>query len=657
MLAILAQPALAQWTYDPENPQVVCDVVNTQQKVQQVPDGDGGTYVFWLDGRLDYYNHDVYGQHYNALGIPMWEESGREIMSYYSHIYGFAVVRTSSDGEMIIGVHSGITSIAPDSLRFQKLNAEGDKMWPSDLLAAKADGCVGNYFLGFENFSFYRDEIGYTVNFVPTYCGGSDGCRITHFNSDGILTGLYNGEPEGNQYYIGNRGIDKTYDGTGDTYIWYTGGNGLGAHAFCMRVNLAGDSVFAPVDVLDGTNGLNYQYSALSDENGITVCFQSTGEGGSRDMFMRRLNGDGSYAWGGEIINVCTAEGAQGNFHWIQDDDYYYIVWADNRPGVLGYYAIYAQKIEKTTGAIQWIEDGVEVFNQNTYLPYPKCTMRDDGKIVVVNEATASPYLNAQLLNQNGETEWTQDVSLGGYGYLPFYTDYTIINSDENVIVAWSRAFSGGGADGIFIAQVAEPDMTTYVSESVTACDSYEVNGEIYDASGVYEIMLPGDTLLTLTLTINSVVAETTLNGNTLSANNSEGNFTWINCNDNSTVASGTSSFTPSVSGEYALVVELNGCTDTSACSFVNITGIESVALTDIRYPFPNPFESSITIDLPLGTRGTELIFTDVTGKTVLKIAAQGGRQIVDTSSLASGSYTCIIKQAHETKSFLVMKK
>ena len=126
----------------------------------------------------------------DADGNELWENGGREIMNYYSTIYGFQVVRTAQDNEMIIGIHSGITSIAPDSLRFQKLDDNGMKLWANDLLVAKADGCVGNFFLGFENFSFLRDGSGnYTVNLVPTYCGGSDGCRLSHFNSDGVLTG------------------------------------------------------------------------------------------------------------------------------------------------------------------------------------------------------------------------------------------------------------------------------------------------------------------------------------------------------------------------------------------------------------------------------------------------------------------------------------
>jgi Secretion system C-terminal sorting domain len=638
--------AQAQWTNDPENPYQVCDVTCVQSAVQHVADGSGGAFVFWLDSRVgcngNTYN-DIYGQHYDENGYELWESGGREILSYPNTIERFAFVRTQSDNEMIAGAMVSGIGAESDSLWFQKIDDDGMKLWANDLLVAKSDGCTGNYFLGFESFSFLRDDSGYVVNFTPTYCGGSDGNRITRFSSNGVLTGPFNGEPEGNQYYIGARGIDRTYDGTNDVYLYYTDGNGAGAHARCMRVTIDGDSAWAPIDVLEGTNGLNYQYAAMSDEDGIAVCFQSNGAGNTVDLFMRKLNGDGTWAWNANTTNVCTADGQQGNFFWVQDQNFYYICWADGRPGVVGNYAVYAQKVDKATGEIVWAENGIQVLDQNTYLPYPKCVLRSDGKLIVTNESTDPLYgLNAQALNQEGTLAWNSPSVLANSSNLPFYADYGIIESGNNILVAWSKSFSGGGADGIYMANAQTP--MTQVSETISACNSYLSNGETFTQSGTYIQELPGDTLLTLNLTITNVLASTTLNGNTLTANNTEGNFSWINCTTNTTEASGSGTFTPTITGEYALVVELNSCADTSDCQLITVIGVEELTFANQISVFPNPGSDFLNMSALSPLHNAELRLYNQYGQLIRKVSGINGSQFfMNTEDLNAGIYWVMI--------------
>jgi hypothetical protein len=641
----------AQWSYDPENPQLVSDETCVQQNVQQVADDNGGTIVFWLDSRSGCNGNtfnDIYGQYYDANGTELWEEGGREILSYTSSIVSFAVMRQSSQEGIIVGAHSRGIGAATDSLRFQKLNDDGEQLWANDLLAAKSDGCEGNYFLGIENFSFIKNGNGYTVNFVPTYCGGADGCRITHFTTDGVLTGAFNGEPEGNQYYIGSRGIDNTYDGSNDTYLYYTGGNGTGAHAFVMRVTEAGDSAFAPVDVLEGTNGLNYQFAAMSDEDGIAVCYQSTGENGYVDLFIRKLNSNGTWAWNGDIKHVCVADGSQGNFHWVQDETYYYIVWADGRPGVIGNYAIYAQKIEKATGEMQWQQDGIVVFDQNTYLPYPKCVLTNQGKLIVTNEATWEFGFNAQTVNPDGTLDWPATSAIASFPLSPFYADYTLLKSSDNIIVAWSKVYSGGGADGIYISTIEAPAV--FLEETISACDSYTSNGETFTSSGVYVQQLPGDTTLVLNLTINTADISLSINGNTLEALTNEGFIYWINCADNSIVLDDSQTFTPEVSGEYALMVSNEACQDTSDCYLIEIIGIDELIALPLISLFPNPGDEVLNMKTAYPLKNSVLTVTDAVGRALMiRMNLSGSNFSFDMNDCEDGVY--LIELISEGKS------
>jgi hypothetical protein len=448
---------VAQWTNNPANPTVVSNTTCYQQSVQQVPDGAGGFYVFWKDSRISCNSgslFDVYGQHYSANGEEQWTSGGKMILNYAGSITSFSVQRYDDTGEMIIGA----VSAGPDSLRFQSLDPNGNKLWPADLLVGRADGCVGLYILGFESFSFLRDNTGYVVMMSPVYCGGSNGNRITRFNSSGNLTGLFGGEPEGNQYYIGARGFKKTYDNSGDLIIHYTNGNGSGAHASCLRVNLSGDTVWAPIDVLAGTNGLNYQFEVLNDGSGIYVFFETFQAGTNNDILLRKLNNDGTWAWGGATIPVAAADGGQGGYHVTQDDQNLYVVWTDSRLGATcGYYRIFAQCIDKVTGAALWATNGVQVFDQCSYIPTPKCIVSPEGQLLVSQLSTSlETGFNMNLLDTDGTVVWDQPFVACQTTFNPFYGDYVMGISDQNVAVSWARFNPGGGADGIHIARIYE---------------------------------------------------------------------------------------------------------------------------------------------------------------------------------------------------------
>lgn len=662
-MIFIANFTFAQWTIDPENPHLVSDGVCTQLKVDQVADGEGGTFVFWMDSRggcNQGYDYDIYGQHYDADGIELWEGGGREIINYVSSVAAFSVQRSLSDGEMVIGMHTNLSAFN-DSLRFQKLNDDGMTMWENDLLVAKSDGCEGTYILGIENFSFFRDDSGYVVLLTPTYCGGSDGNRITRFSSDGVLTGPMYGEPEGNQYYVGARGIDRTYDGTNDIYLFHTDGNGAGAHARCMRLNLAGDTVWAPFDVVANTNGLSYQFNALSDPEGIAICFVSNpGLNTGNDIFLRKVNGDGSWAWNGQTVTVCGAEGEQGDFSIVQDQDYYYISWGDGRPGInCGYAAVYAQKVDKATGQIQWIENGTEIFDHCSYAPSVETVIDENGKLLICNISTEAGFgLNVQMVNSDGSVNTDGSDYIGSTNYLPFYHDYEIMMSGENAIVAWSKTFSGGGADGIYLAGMGNAPVE--INETVESCGSYEVNGTVYDQSGLYTIELTGDTILTLDLTVINLTAEILANGNVLTALNNEGTFSWINCATNSIVETNSDTFTPLETGEFALIVELKSCVDTSDCVLVTVDEINEISTDEIFSVFPNPFNQYFNITAMNGYNfQTDLValeISDLTGR-VIESRIWNGETHIDSSNLRSGVYMIKLKSGTQTFELLVTKQ
>ncbi len=634
---------------------VVSNETCVQKQVKLLDDGLGGAYVFWLDSRSECSsstNNDIYGQYYDSDGEAQWEAGGRLIWDLSKNISSAELIKGENEGEIIMAVFTN-GGFGQDSLLVQKIDAAGELMWNDYLLIATNDGCVGNFFLGFETLNLIKDNDGYVLNFVPIYCGGANGCRITRFDDSGNLTGALNGSAVGNQSYIGVRGIAPTQDGTNDVFLYYSGGNGAGAPAYCMRLDDTNNVIWGPTNVMEGTNGLNYQYDAIADASGIAVVYQSYNNAETGiDIFIRKLNNDGSWAWSGEIKNVCSYEGTQAYFSYTQDDEFYYFIWADSRLEGDGYYS---QKIDKATGEEVWITGGKLIQAQTSYAYTPALLLQDDGNLLA---SIVSPFNSGSfysiLLNQDGDFLWSSPVTVASSNYLPFYTDQKTIYSNNQALVAWTRFTA---QDGVFIACIKAPQILT--TQSVSACNSYTIGGQTYTTSGIYEIQLSEDTLLTLDLSITEVNAsfEESMTETAIISNGTVGFNSWYLCDDWYTkeidepvlFETGTTTFYPPDYGYYSLVVELNGCVDTSDCIFIIVGSTQEVNSFPFRL-YPNPAKDILIIHGEEQTVPQHIAIIDAVGKRVaVDSNLQTMRKEINVASLPSGLYFIEISTLEKT--------
>lgn len=476
----------AQWSTDPASPGIVCDFSGIQSEPQAFADGDGGIYVFWLDHRngTSQIARDVYGQHFDADGYALWEEDGRMILNHSNQIKWFRASRIFND-EIIIGWITSTTS-EPDSLYVQRLDEDGMKVWTNDLAVANT---LANpiYILGLYGFHIIHDNSGYCISIGTVYYGGSSGNRITRFSSDGVLTGPYYGEPEGTQYNFGSSGLESCFDANDNVYLYYSSGNGSGANLLCLKVDIAGDTVWGPLNVLTGTNGLSYQFKGISDENGITFVWQGTGDGGSNtNIYARRLNTDGSFAWSGSTTTICAADGEQGIFDCKKSGENYYITWSDGRPGTEpGNYDIYAQKFD-INGNVAWAENGILAISLNTYIPYPEFNFSDNNSMIICHQANANGFV-AQKVLDDGTVAWDADGNqICTQTYSPFYAEHVEVQTGDKTIAVWAKTQAGGGSNDIYITRVDDNEVSSE-KELVTK------NFQVYPnpASDEFTVVLP----------------------------------------------------------------------------------------------------------------------------------------------------------------------
>ena len=156
-----------------------------------------------------------------------------------------------------------------------------------------------------------------------------------------------------------------------------------------------------------------------------------------------------------------------------------------------------------------------------------------------------------------------------------------------------------------------------------TACDSYNLNSQIYTSTGVYTQTLTNgggcDSIVTFYLTINKVDTSVTIIGNILTSNATGATYQWVDCNNGYTALAGETnqSFTPVLNGYYAVVVTTNACSDTSFCYSINSVGIFENTLNNNITIYPNPSTGNFSIDLYKQSPVAEVTIINAFGQEV----------------------------------------
>ena len=144
----------------------------------------------------------------------------------------------------------------------------------------------------------------------------------------------------------------------------------------------------------------------------------------------------------------------------------------------------------------------------------------------------------------------------------------------------------------------------------------------------------------TQNVVIEAPIPTISLNGTTLSVDNPIANsaYQWLDCDNGNTPITGAtaSSYTPTVTGSYAVQVTVGGCVNTSTCELVDFTGINEWEIV-LFSVYPNPTAGEVKIFA--SAAGTiELI--DLFGKIISVTPVHGGENELNCTGLANGTYT-----------------
>ena len=206
---------------------------------------------------------------------------------------------------------------------------------------------------------------------------------------------------------------------------------------------------------------------------------------------------------------------------------------------------------------------------------------------------------------------------------------------------------TSAGCDSVIVtALTVNPSFNQNVSASICDGDSYTLpGGGVVTTAGTYNDTLSTslgcDSVIVTVLSVTVVDVNVGQAGNTLTVGAANAVYQWYDCAAGFTPIAGATmqSYDPPADGDYAVVVTLNGCTDTSACVPFILNGLEDGFAASIQV-YPNPSGGLFTVDLGQVYMETEVEVVDARGKLVFrKVYAQEQLAKVDIRSLSDGVY------------------
>jgi hypothetical protein len=428
--------AHAQWAFDPANPGALCDAPNLQRFSSVFTISDNRYMALWQDNRNG--QIQLYRQILDLEGNALLEENGEPLSELMDFFINVSAIR-DADGNIAV-VWGEVQNASPSSYKIKVLmfNADGDQIWDQPKMLAESDFVGPDYIGPIALFLMYSDSDGFGLVFHHVPFGGNVMNHI-RFTADENEEPPLNGTQFFNQFFMGSFRLATDY--AGGAYILYSSGNGLGAPAYLMRINQSGEVVWPGINVLEGTGGLGYNFTMLSDPHGVAVMWEEAVSGTGVDFRMRRFSASGSPLWNGNTVEVSNSIGSPSHFRWAQRDGYYQFAWTDNPVPNVSQSFVQVHRID-TLGNNIWPANGIQVAQVSNYTVTPSFTFDAQDRMLLLYNGTDGIKIDRILSDGSLDPQVNQvlvanpDVSVGSEA------QKTFAMHGDNIIVAWTHYFN-----------------------------------------------------------------------------------------------------------------------------------------------------------------------------------------------------------------------
>ena len=222
--------------------------------------------------------------------------------------------------------------------------------------------------------------------------------------------------------------------------------------------------------------------------------------------------------------------------------------------------------------------------------------------------------------------------------------DMFIVNHDSTGAVKWGYGYGGTGADVIF--DLFTDGQFLYYSGYFMyniSFDPYNPGNITYTNGSFDAFILKLKGCLPVTSEVHFDWEKASLSWDYSNAYPTPDKLSWYSCDNDSIISSGTdTTFFPTQNGNYALIVEVGACSDTSNCFSIQNIGLEEEGTATNIELYPNPTDDILYIaGAGLGGQQARIYVNDLSGRTVAKVSNQS---FVDLSKVKPGTYFVVIE-------------
>ena len=231
------------------------------------------------------------------------------------------------------------------------------------------------------------------------------------------------------------------------------------------------------------------------------------------------------------------------------------------------------------------------------------------------------------------------------------FPDGFTIGNVQNDVVHVSNLVGSMNCDTIVTTELfVYPDYDIALTDTVCKNDSYTfddgtvVNNITSTTVHIssYSTVNTCDSIITETVYVNSIDTSVIATDFSITSNQANATYQWVDCNNNYTDLVGETgqAFIPDTNGLYAVIITKNGCSDTSACSVIDVIGIEENNDLQSLAIYPNPTSSEINIVFSATLENATIEVLSLSGELLgASIVVNADKTVLDLNDLPSGLY------------------
>jgi len=167
----------------------------------------------------------------------------------------------------------------------------------------------------------------------------------------------------------------------------------------------------------------------------------------------------------------------------------------------------------------------------------------------------------------------------------------------------------------------------------------------------------------TLLITVINIDNSVIVSGNTITANQTGAIYQWLDCNNSFSIISGETNnqFTATISGSYAVEINISGCISVSNCENITVTSIESDLKNENSVIlYPNPANEMISISIGnINIGNSQIEIYNSIGAIINQFNTNQHQINIDLSNFDNGIYFIAITNANNEiirKPFVISK-